>query len=93
MAKYEDLAVGQKIRITKIPDSDLAKYERTHDDFTVRVLRRLVDTQQAVTITEIDEHGKPWFDYSFTNDEGEREIHSLAIMCEDDSWERVEEDM
>ena len=89
MARYEKLEVGQKIRITKIPDSDLAEYERTQDDFTVRVLWRLVDTQEAVTITEIDEYGKPWFEYNFVNDEGEREMHSLAIMCEDDSWELI----
>ena len=90
MCRYKKLRVGDRIRFSRMPALDREQFERTGDDSTVRVLRRLIDGAVVCTVSKIDEHGSPWFDHDFVNDAGEEEYHSLVVM-DDDSWEKVGE--
>jgi hypothetical protein len=90
--------VGNRIRILAVPALDMramAEAMRRKDplaQWTTRVLQRLADRRHVVRIDEIDDHGTPWFPYSFKNKSNEWEHHHLAVM-EDDSWELVDSDL
>ena len=89
MCRHRRLRVGDRIRFVRMPVGDREQFEKTGDDFTVRVLQRLIDGAVVCTIARIDEYGLPWFDYAFVNDSGEDEDHALAVM-DGDSWEKLE---
>jgi len=83
--KFKNLKIGKKIKFISIPSEDLKEFQETNDDFTVRIFQKLIDNAHTITISEIDEYGYPWFDYNFTNESGEKEHHSLAVM-NDEGW-------
>ena len=83
MQNYRHLHVRDRVRIVSIPTFDQEAYERTEDDFTIRVLRRLIKKRAILTIRYILD-GSPWFKYRFKN-KGRMEYHSLCIM-DNESW-------
>lgn len=83
------MRVGQRLRLIRVPDGDLAQRERERQSgeiedpgWTANTIERILARDLVVTISRIDEHGTPWFEYAFS----ERDLHSIAIM-EDASWE------
>jgi len=86
MPDWRELRVGDQVRIVSIPAADQRQFEETGDNFTVRVLRRLIKKRSVRTITKIDEYGQPWFEYRFRNRAGRTEYHTLAIMMGNESW-------
>jgi hypothetical protein len=89
MCRYKALKVGDKIRFVRLPTLDREQYEHTGDDFTVRVIQKLISEAVVCSIGRIDEYGYPWFDYEMVAEDGETEHHSLAVM-DDESWELAE---
>lgn len=85
------LKIGDRIRLLRVPQGDLDQRERELRDgaegagWTADTIERIIAQDPVVTISWIDEHGYPWFDYELKSAGGEVEYHSLAIM-EDESW-------
>ena len=82
---WKKLRVGDRIRIVAIPQGDQRQYEESGDDFTVRVLRRLIRKKSAVRIGMIDDFSYPWLHYRFRNSRGKIEDHSLSVS-DNESW-------
>lgn len=88
------LKIGDKIRLLRVPQSDLAQRERELRDgqegagLTADTLEHIIRTNPVVTIDDVDEYGYPWFTRRLKNADGRFELHTLAIM-DDESWERV----
>jgi hypothetical protein len=85
------LKIGDRIRLLRVPQGDVEQRERErregaeHAGCTADTIERIIAQDPVVTISSIDEHGLPWFDYELKSPSGEIEHHSLAIM-EDESW-------
>jgi hypothetical protein len=92
MKDFRNLKVGDRIRIQRVAEGDLAqaKAERTQriEDagITANTLEKVIKQCPVQTIAWIDEYGYPWFECTITNRQGEREEHCFAIM-ENESWE------
>jgi hypothetical protein len=88
------LKIGDRIRLLRVPDFDLAQRDREilvkREDagWTADTIERIIFQDPVVTIDEIDEFGSPWFSYELKCDDGTFEQHTLAIM-EDESWEKI----
>jgi hypothetical protein len=91
--RWRQLRVGDRVRLLRVPESDLRQRERELRDgvempgWTADTLERILATDPVVTIFEIAEYGAPWFEYELAAADGSIEYHSLAIT-EDDSWTR-----
>ncbi len=91
MTDRAKLKVGDRIRLLRVPDADLAQREReiaSNSDmagWTADTIERIIALSPFVVIDRIDEYGSPWFDAELLSDDGTTEYHSLAIM-EDESW-------
>jgi hypothetical protein len=85
------LKIGDRIRLLRVPEGDAEQRERELREgsedagWTADTIERIIAQDPVVTISSIDEHGMPWFEYELTSASGEREYHSLAIV-EDESW-------
>ena len=84
------LQVGDHIRLTRVPASDLAQREReildhVESGWTANTLERIIALNPIVTISHIDEHGDPWFEVQLVGENNEIEYHSLNIT-DNDSW-------
>ena len=84
------LKIGDKIKITGIPEEDLKAHanDTTAGNgmlSTAAVLEKIMTQYTSVTIDQIDEYGKPWFSVDIKV-KGQTEHHTIAIM-DDDSWE------
>ncbi|AMV20803.1 hypothetical protein [Planctomyces sp. SH-PL14] len=94
--RWQDLRVGDRVRLLRVPESDLR--QREHElrvgtempGWTADTLERILAIDPVVTIDRIDEYGAPWFSYELIGADGEPEHHYLAIT-EDESWELVED--
>ena len=86
-----NLKIGDRIRLLRVPAPDLAQRQRElrkrADDagWTADTIERIIAQDPVVTISSIDECGRPWFDYELKSDDRQVEYHSIAIM-EDESW-------
>jgi hypothetical protein len=85
------LKIGDRIRLLRVPEGDAEQRERELREgsedagWTADTIERIIAQDPVVTISSIDEHGMPWFEYELTSASGEIEYHSLAIV-EDESW-------
>lgn len=86
------LRIGDRIRLLAVPKCDLDQRLReinagTEDaGWTADTIEQILRQDPVVTISSIDEYGKPWFEYQLRSQDGEVAEHSIAII-EDDSWE------
>jgi hypothetical protein len=89
---WRNLRIGDRIRLLRVPESDLRQRERELRDgaemagWTADTLERIIAIDPVVTIDEVDEYGAPWFHYELVALDGSAEYHALAIT-EDESWE------
>lgn len=86
---WRSLRLGDEVRIVRVPS--LFNYPHYHNgewEETFSLIRQLIINQVVLTITEIDEDGRPWIEYESTDSHGSRTSHTLAM--DDDSWERVD---
>jgi hypothetical protein len=85
------LNIGDRIRLHFVPTQDLEQRERERrkgtecPGWTADTIERILLQDPVVTISSIDEHGYPWFDYDLRMPDGRVEHHSLAIM-DNESW-------
>ena len=85
------LKIGDRVRLLRVPQGDLDQRERELRDgeegagWTADTIERIIAQGPVVTISWIDEHGYPWFEYKLKSAGGRIEHHSLAIM-DDESW-------
>jgi hypothetical protein len=92
MPDWRSLKAGDRIRLVKVPASDLA--QREHElrigakeaGSTADAIERIIDSDPIVTIDHVDGFGAPWFKRELVADNGTIEYHSLTIT-ENDSWE------
>jgi hypothetical protein len=86
---WEQLVVGDRIRIVRVPDCvrDMPLRLRDGSDGTMRIYQILIDRRAVLQVYEIDPQGIPWVKYCFRNKRQQLECHYLAVN--DDSWERV----
>ncbi|MEL7500784.1 MAG: hypothetical protein AAFN77_24540 [Planctomycetota bacterium] len=83
---WKRLCVGDRIRIVRIPSTFLAPHYHNGDwDETFDVYEHLITGRQTLTISQIDEDGRPWIDFESTDSDGIIVSHSLSV--DDDSWE------
>jgi hypothetical protein len=89
--KWRQLRVGDRVRLLRVPESDLRqRVEELRDGaemarWTANTLERIMAADPVVTIDEVDEYGAPWFHCQLVADDGAIEHHGLTIT-DDDSW-------
>ena len=87
-APWQNLRKGDKIRIVRIPTLFSAPHYHNGDwDETFALYEHLISSGQTLTIDQIDEDGRPWIEYEWTNDDGDLTSNSLSV--DDDSWVAV----
>ncbi len=87
MSSYQDLKVGDRIRIIRQPGLGVPGYYIHRD--TKRVFAKLIARKRSVRIAWIDEYGSPWYRCSFRSKRGRLEHHDLSVMDLDDNWVKV----
>jgi len=87
---WKALRIGDKIRIVQVPSlfSDPHYHNGDWDD-TFALYLKLISSNEVLTISKIDELGRPWIEYETQGADGGTTSSSLAV--DDDSWVRVEE--
>lgn len=91
MPDRTNLKIGDRIRLLRVPAADVAQRQRELREradaagWTADTIERIIAQDPVVTISSIDEYGRPWFDYELKSDDRQVEYHSIAIM-EDESW-------
>lgn len=89
------LQVGDRIRILRVPATDLRQREREQTEgselpgWTADSIERIIDQSPIVSICRVDKWGCVWYDASTISPDGTEVYHSL-IVYDDDTWERVE---
>jgi hypothetical protein len=88
---YKDLKVGDKIKLVKVPKLDIEQrkrecHQRQKGEWTADTLEKIIASNPIVTISKIDESGKPWFDCNLKDKNGVVESHSIMIF-DNDSWD------
>lgn len=95
MRDFTELKPGDRIRLLRVPEADLAQRKREvaanseMAGWTADTIERIIATTPIVTIDRVDEYGHPWFDAVLTGIDGEIEEHSLNIT-DNDSWEHAD---
>ena len=84
--QWQDLRIGDRIRITHIPSEFLQPNYRFPDE-TRTLYELLIERGEILTVDQICDHGLPWISYDETLDDGTTSYHSLAVN--DTSWELV----
>jgi hypothetical protein len=96
MPAPQTLAIGDRIRILRVPDGDLRQREQeiaTGSElagWTADSIERIIAQTPVVTISQIDEDGCVWYEATIIGPRGTEEHHSL-IVYNDDTWEKVDE--
>jgi hypothetical protein len=91
MPDRTQLKIGDRIRLLRVPQSDLEQRERELREgaedagWTADTIERIIAQDPVVTISSIDKYGLPWFEYKLKSATGEIDHHSLAIV-DDESW-------
>lgn len=85
---WRKLKTGDRIRIVKIPSMFAeAHYLNGEWEETFSLYRQLITNEEVLSISEIDEDGRPWIQYESIDEGGATISHALAV--DDDSWEHV----
>lgn len=93
MPDPKTLKIGDRIRLLRVPDSDLQQRERELAEktemagWTADSIERIIEQSPVVSISRIDEDGCVWYDAAIIGPDGQAEEHSL-IVYDDDTWER-----
>jgi hypothetical protein len=90
------LQIGDRIRILRVPGSDL--HQRANEiasgtemaGWTAGSIERIIAQTPIVQISQIDEYGCVWNETTIIRPDGTEESHSL-IVFDDDTWEPVAE--
>lgn len=88
------LKIGDRIRITGVPQADLQQREREITagtegaGWTADSIERIIKQAPIVRISRIDDDGCVWYNATVVGSDGREERHSL-IVYEDDTWEIV----
>ena len=88
------LKVGDRIRLLRVPESDVLTRQREIADRvedagrTADTIERILREDPVVVISEIDEHGNRWFEWTPRAPLFAGEVHSLTVI-DDESWERA----
>jgi len=82
---WQQLKVGDRIRIVRLPSEFSRPDYQVHDD-TIALYRHLIDEGCVLVVDEIDDKGRPRIEYEWNKPAGV-EYHGLLIN--DDSWERA----
>jgi hypothetical protein len=96
MPDPKTLAIGDRIRILRVPDADLRQREQelaTGSElagWTADTIERIIAQTPVVTIWQVDEDGCVWYEATIIGPRGTQEEHSL-ILYNDDTWEKVDE--
>ena len=91
MSYRTKLKIGDRIRLLQVSRGDLAQRERERregtDDagWTADTIERIIAQDPVVTISSVNEHGLPWFEYEMKSANGETEHYAIAIM-DDEPW-------
>lgn len=94
MLDPKTLAIGDRIRILSVPESDLRQREdelATGGEMpghTANSIERIIDQTPVVSICRLDDDGSVWYETRIVGVNGREEYHSL-IVYNDDTWERV----
>ena len=86
------LRVGDRIRIMRVPASDLRQRENEIASgaemagWTADSIERVIAQTPIVQVSQIDEYGCVWYETTITGPDGTEEFHSL-IVYDDDTWE------
>ncbi len=89
------LKVGDRVRIIRVPYTDLQQRDREIAErlemagWTADSIERIIEQSPIVRISRIDQTGCVWYEASIVSCQGTEEIHSL-ILYDDDSWEYVD---
>jgi hypothetical protein len=85
---WRKLKTGDQIRIVQIPSMfDEAHYHNGEWEETFSLYRRLIADAEVLSISEVDQDGRPWIEYESIGEGGATISHALAV--DDDSWEHV----
>jgi hypothetical protein len=88
------LKPGDRIRILRVPESDLRQREREIASnaemagWTADTVERIIDQTPIVQIARVDDDGCVWYETQLMDPDGYTEYHTL-ILYEDDTWECI----
>jgi hypothetical protein len=94
MPDPKTLRIGDRIRILRVPDTDLRQREREIASnaelagWTADSIELIIAQSPVVQISRIDEDGCVWYDATIIGLAGKEEEHTL-IVYNDDTWELV----
>jgi hypothetical protein len=94
MPNPNTLRVGDRIRILRVPASDLRQRENEIASgaemagWTADSIERVIAQNPIVQVSHIDEYGCVWYKTTIIGPDGTEELHSL-IVYDDDTWEPV----
>lgn len=92
------LAIGDRIRILRVPDCDLRQREVEKSrgaelpGWTADSIERIIAQTPVVPISRIDGDGCVWYETSIIGPDGTEEYHSL-IVYNDDTWKKVDDEL
>ena len=75
---WRDLRVGDKVSIACMPTEFSQPGYYLHGG-TLRLYEHLVASRIVLKVSELDEWGLPWVEYTWSTEEGDEEYHFLAV--------------
>lgn len=75
---WRKLRHGDRVKIVHLP-LEFSTQEYTLHDETQAAYRYLIDNEVVLCVTEIDDQGFPWVDFTMEATDGETEYHSLML--------------
>jgi len=83
--EWKALKLGDRIRIVQIPSPfSEPHYQHGEWDETIALYRKLISSNEVLTVFQIDESGRPWVECESLDEDGTTISNSLAM--DDDSW-------
>lgn len=90
------LAIGDRIRILRVPDCDLRQRESEiargveTPGWTADTIERIIAQTPVVPICQIDDDGCVWYEATIIAPDGTEEHHTL-IVYNDATWEKTDD--
>ena len=86
---WRNLKLGDSVRIVRIPSQfSEPRYQNGDWEDTFALYRTLIAGNVVLTISEIDEFGRPWVEHDMLDSNGN--VTSNALAVDDDSWVRID---
>lgn len=95
MPDPKTLAIGDRIRILRVPDGDLRQRATEiaacveMPGWTADSIERIISQTPIVTICRIDDDVCVWYETTIVGADGADEHHTL-IVYDDDTWEKID---